>query len=143
MVRVWSGCGLFYTAWSDKCLNQELCLLPFFDSNSTIDDLKCERTTYIAEAKDISSQTEKTDWWKRKADKLPKWANACKKVLLLQPSSAAAERVFSVLSNSFSNRQEHAVFERLHTNLCYDSVQFKMFIIVLSLILHEHNGKAS
>ena len=58
---------------------------------------KCELPTYTAEAVDISSQLDKTDWGKRNADKLPKWANACKKVLLPQPSC------FSVLSNSFSN----------------------------------------
>ncbi len=32
--------------------------------------------------------------WKRKSDKLPKWANECKKALLLQPSSAVAESFF-------------------------------------------------
>ena len=31
---------------------------------------------------------------------LPAWAEACKLVLLVQPSSAAAERVFSLLENS-------------------------------------------
>ncbi len=35
----------------------------------------------------------KVAWWKRKSDKLPKWANECKKA---QPSSAAAKRVFSL-----------------------------------------------
>ena len=57
---------------------EELRLLPFFNSTSTIDDLKHELPTYIANAEDVSSQIDKTDWWKRKADELPKWANACK-----------------------------------------------------------------
>ena len=33
------------------------------------------------------------------ANYIPGWANACKLVLLIQPSSAAAERVFSLLEN--------------------------------------------
>ena len=36
-------------------------------------------------------------------------ASACKRVLLLQPSSAAAERVFSILSNSFNSQQESSL----------------------------------
>ena len=54
---------------------------------------------YAAEAENVSSQLDRTDWWGKKADKLPEWSNACRKALLLQPSSAASERVFfSVLS---------------------------------------------
>ena len=33
-------------------------------------------------------------WWKRNEENLPKWSKACKDMLLLQPSSAAAERHF-------------------------------------------------
>ena len=36
-------------------------------------------------------------WWKSHAMELPKWANAFRLVLLVQPSSAAVERVFSIL----------------------------------------------
>ena len=41
-------------------------------------------------------------------------AEACKNVLLIQPSSAAAERVFSILGNSFGERQEISLQARLH-----------------------------
>ena len=37
-------------------------------------------------------------------NELPAWAEACKLVLLVQPS-AAAERVFSLLESSFSFKQ--------------------------------------
>ena len=50
-------------------------------------------------------------WWKRNSDILPSWSNACKSVLLVQPSSAAAERCLSILSNSFTNHQEHSLKE--------------------------------
>ena len=88
-----------------------------------IDNLKCEMPMYAAEAEDVSSQIDRTDWWGKKANKLPEWSNACRKALLLQLSSAASERVFfSVLSNSFSNRQEGSLRDYIHTDLCYGSV---------------------
>ena len=42
---------------------------------------------------DKMSQTDRSDWWE-KADKLPEWSNACRKALLLQPSSTASRRGF-------------------------------------------------
>ena len=111
---------------------EELRLLPFFNSTSTIDDLKHELPTYIANTEDVSSQIDKTDWWKRKADELPKWANARKKALLLQPSSAAAERVVSLLSNSFSNRQEQSLRDYIQTSIMiqYNSRCSLLFFII-------------
>ena len=37
-------------------------------------------------------------WWKRNEKVLPNWSSTCKSVLLVHPLSAAAERVFSILS---------------------------------------------
>ena len=50
-------------------------------------------------------------WWKSHEDngQLPNWSQACKLVLLVQPSSAAAERVFSMLTNAFSPQQESSL----------------------------------
>ena len=39
------------------------------------------------------------------------------KVLLLQPSSAAAERVFSILKNSFGDQQLRSLEDYLETSL--------------------------
>ena len=44
---------------------EQVCLLPFFNSNMTIDNLKRELPTYTAAVEDVSSQTDKTDWWKK------------------------------------------------------------------------------
>ena len=44
---------------------------------------------------------------------LPHWSSAVMKVLLVQPSSAAAERVFSILNSSFDDSQEHALVDYL------------------------------
>ena len=35
---------------------------------------------------------------------LPAWAKSARKVLLIQPSSASAERVFSILNNTFAKQ---------------------------------------
>ena len=42
---------------------------------------------------------------------IPNWAGLCKLILLVQPSSAAVERVFSLLQNSFSTRQYRSLEE--------------------------------
>jgi len=37
--------------------------------------------------------------------------------MLIQPSSAAAELAFSILSNSFTNRQEHSLKDYIETSV--------------------------
>ena len=49
---------------------------------------------YIAASEDVPTDINPVAWWKSHALELPKWANALRLVLLVQPSSAAAERVF-------------------------------------------------
>ena len=48
---------------------------------------------------------------------LPNWSSICKSVLLVQPSSATAERVFSILTNSFTDRQEHSLKDYIETSV--------------------------
>ena len=50
---------------------------------------------------------------------LPAWAATYKLILIVQPSSAAAERVFSLLQNSFSTKQNTSIF--VH-QLCYSAI---------------------
>ena len=59
---------------------------------------------YMAASEDVSAEIDLIAWWKRLAIELPKWANAFKKVLV-QPSSAAAERVFSILPRFTAQQQ--------------------------------------
>ena len=56
-------------------------------------------------------------WWKRNEKVLPNWSSTCKSVLLVQLSSAAAERVFSILSNSFTDRQKHSLKDYIETSV--------------------------
>ena len=65
-----------------------------------------ELPIYMAAAEDVSSSVDVTSWWK---SRLPHWAQAFRLVALVQPSSAAAERVFSILSYSFSAKQHLAL----------------------------------
>ena len=50
-------------------------------------------------------------WWRQQSDNLPHWSSAVMKVLLVQPSSAAAERVFSFLNSLVNDSQEHALVD--------------------------------
>ena len=83
--------------------------IPFLNSQEVLNDLKTELPAYLAAAEDVSPEIDTLHWWKAHESTLPKWAEATRKVLLLQPSSAAAERVFSILSNSFSSHQDSSL----------------------------------
>ena len=85
-------------------------LFPFIDAN-LICRLKVELPTYIAAAEDVSPEVQVADWWKNHENEIPVWAEACKLILLVQPSSAAAERVFSILQNYFTHHQQSSSFE--------------------------------
>ena len=52
----------------------------------------------------------------------PNWKEVAAKLLLLQPSSAAAERVFSLLKNSFGEQQLNSLENYLEASLSYYSV---------------------
>ena len=46
-------------------------------------------------------------------DTLPHWCVLVKKLLLIQPRSAAAERVFSLLASAFTSQQDSALQDYL------------------------------
>ena len=50
-------------------------------------------------------------------ERIPKWSSACKIALLVQPSSAAAERVFSILSNCFKDQQTHSLEDYIEASV--------------------------
>ena len=75
--------------------------IPVLNTNGTIDKLKTELPAYVAKTSGISA----LEWFKKYEDQLPSWAEAFKLVVLIQSSSSAAERAFSLLNNSFSPQQ--------------------------------------
>ena len=85
----------------------------------------------MAASDEVSTEIDQIAWWKRHAIELPKWASAFKKILLVQPSSAAAERVFSILQRFTVQQQSSLIFGRLHRTFCN----------ACNLTLQEHNKK--
>ena len=75
-----------------------------------IDLLKAELPAYLALAADVNADVNILEWWKNHSCPgsdfcLPHWSSAVWKVLLVQPSSATAERVFAMLNQSFGEQQ--------------------------------------
>ena len=81
--------------------------------------LKSELLTYLALASGISTEVDPLQWWKLNsaASALPNWALAFGDILLIQPSSAATEHVFSLLNNSFNSSQDLALQDYLEASL--------------------------
>ena len=63
-------------------------------SPHTVSDLKAELPSYKAAVDDVDHSVDAHDWWQRHEEQLPHWSATFKLVLLVQPSSTAAERVF-------------------------------------------------
>ena len=98
----------------DASVVDTLRLFPFLDDNTLVESMKLELPTYLAAATDVESDSD-TDpgdpllWWKQHSTELPNWANAFCQVILIQPSSAAAECAFSLLNSIFAANQESAL----------------------------------
>ena len=58
-------------------------------------------------------------WWHNHASALPKWSATFKVALLIQSSSAAAERVFSLLSNTLTERQTRSMEDYIETSVMF------------------------
>ena len=56
-------------------------------------------------------------WWKSVARELPAWSSAIQKLVVVQPSSAAAERAFSMLTTMFGEQQHDALEDYIQTSL--------------------------
>lgn len=107
-----------YTMQPDATtVEQSLLEIPFLSTPSIVASLKAELPEYIARAADISADFPVLDWWRLNGGALPNWACAAKKILLLQPSSAAAERVFSLLKCSFGEQQDNSLQDYIEASL--------------------------
>ena len=93
-----------------------LLVFPFI-TPSNLAELKEEFPKYVALTEEVSSDYTILNFWKDHAAAIPKWSNAARKILLLQPSSAAAERVFSVLNNSFGDQQLSSLEDYLEASI--------------------------
>ena len=91
---------------------------PFLD-NDIIANLARELPDNLAAADGVvmEDEEEKLAWWEANSVRLPHWASLVKKLLLIQPSSASAERVFSLLNNAFSDQQDNALEDYLEASV--------------------------
>ena len=63
-------------------------------STEVLDGLKSELPTYLAiPEEDTAVDIDLLVWWEQHRDKILSCANACKKILLYQPSSVCVEMV--------------------------------------------------
>lgn len=98
---------------------EELRNFPFVNNDATMASLAQELPLYIAAADGVkvACEEDKVNWWAAHRDTLPHWSALVKKLLLIQPSSAAAERVFSLLSNAFTSQQDSALQDYLEASV--------------------------
>ena len=72
-----------------------LTIFPFI-SVADLVQMKDEYPKYLAAVEDISPDYDPLDFWKNHESTVHTWSKVTQKVLLLQPSSASAERVFQL-----------------------------------------------
>ena len=82
-----------------------------------MDALKSDLPTYFAQANDVDRAIDPIKWWKDHSPTLPAWAAVAKQVVLIQPYSATAERVFSLRKNSFGERQDSSLQNYIEASL--------------------------
>ena len=56
-------------------------------------NLEQELSTLLAKAAGLDKDVDPLQWWKNHSNDLPYWSTAAKKILLVQPFSAAAKKV--------------------------------------------------
>ena len=98
---------------------EELRNFPFANDDATIANLAQELPLYLAASDEVTvtCEDDKLTWWANHKDTLPHWSSLVKKLLLIQPSSASAERVFSLLTNAFGSQQESALQDYLEASV--------------------------
>ena len=94
----------------------QLRLLLALDDDRTIQDLKDELPAFLVAAGNVEVCTDRLAWWKDQHH-LPAWQKAATMVFCLVPSSAAAERVFSLLQAAVSDRQSRLIEDQIEVML--------------------------
>ena len=107
-----------------------------FVCSAMITNLKAELPVYLAKADGIDTKYCVLQWWKSNAADLPHWSALARKVRLVQPSSAAAERVFSILSNSFGDRQLNALEDYIEISVMLQYNKQDMMRLVVTTLIH-------
>ena len=91
--------------------------LPFLDNAHVLHNLKAELSSYLAAASSATASIDTLEWWASHHEALPHWSAAVQEVSLVQPSSAAVERVFSILKSSFGPQQDNSLQDYVQSSL--------------------------
>jgi len=89
--------------------------LPFITKDMLL-TMEKELAKYVQLATDYPDP-DMLAWWRRFGHEIPTWASATKKALLLQPTSASCERVFSHLNGMLSIRQKSSCMDLVEASL--------------------------
>ena len=81
-------------------------------AHTRTDAHKQELSAYKVAAKDVLPEQDCAEWWKLRQG-LPTWKKAAKIVMAIDPSWAAAKRVFLLLKAAFTAQQERALEDQL------------------------------
>ena len=106
----------------------------FLDGDAIIQGLTARHPRYLAIADGTVLETEKEKLlsWSRNEVNLPNWSSIVKKVILVQPSSTSAERVFSIMKNFFTNQQDAGLEESVKASfmLCNNQSQRNKIVVI-------------
>lgn len=96
---------------------QSLRCFPFY-SDEELGQMVDELPQYLAAVTDVTLDTpeEKWSWWSHQ-NNIPHWKSAVMKLVLVQPSSAAVERVFSILTSCFTDEQRSSLEETIEASV--------------------------
>ena len=79
--------------------------------------MKNELPSFLAKADSIADGVDPMRRWKENEAELQFWSAAAKLILLMQPSSASSERVFSILTTAFGHLQNLALQDYIECSL--------------------------
>ena len=85
---------------------EKLSIIPFI-TTSIRENMKKELSTYVAVATGVDASVNVLEWWEKHSTELSMWADVVQDIVLLQPTSVAAERVLSILKSSLVPQQNH------------------------------------
>ena len=91
--------------------------IAFLNDAAMIANMKNELPRYLARADGIADGVDPIRWWKENEAELPFSSAAAKLILLMQPSSASSERVFSILTTAFGHLQDLALQDYIECSL--------------------------
>lgn len=98
-----------------------------FVTDQNVQDLLGEQAAYVAACAHLPTAADRADdgssgidlraFWRGKREQLPNMYAMVRKIMLVQPSSAACERVFSLLTSTFNPQQDQALADYIEVSL--------------------------